>query len=219
MNNRQKRIIPLEIKSLDENNGVFVGYGAVFGNVDSYGDVIVKGAFKNYLAVNKPSDVKMLWQHKSDMPIGVYDEIVEDGNGLLVKGRLLINDIEKAREAYALLKEGAISGLSIGFSVNKGGSKFAQDGINYLTDLKLWEISVVTFPANDQATVDTIKSINTIREYETFLRDVGGFSASQAKRLAAQGFKAISDQREVESDEAEIVTALKQLSDQFKQEH
>jgi len=152
----------------------------------------------------------MLWQHDSRMPIGVYDSIKEDENGLLVKGRLLINDVEKAREAYALLKAGAISGLSIGYSINQSGSEMGKDGNHYLKDLSLWEISIVTFPANNQANVNGVKTveIDTIRKFEDFLRDVGGFSSSQAKRIAVQGFKAIDEgQRDVDSQTAEAILA------------
>ncbi len=216
--NKQMRVIPLQVKSLDESTGTFLGYGAVFGNTDSYGDVIVKGAFLNFLAVNQPSSVKMLWQHDSRVPIGVYDEIKEDNSGLLVKGRLLVDDIAKAREAYALLKAGAISGLSIGYTINQGGSKMHADGKHYLTDLKLWEISIVTHPANELANVEAVKSIETVREFEIFLRDVGGFSAGQAKRIAAQGFKTVGDdQRDVDSHNAELIAAIKQLSEKLKQ--
>lgn len=209
MTDKKIRSIRLQIKAMDEATGVFEGYGAVFGNVDSYGDIIVPGAFTNYLAENKASDVKLLWQHNSDKPIGVYESIVEDNNGLLVRGRLLVNEVAQAREAYALLKSGAISGLSIGYSIKSGGATMGADGHFYLKDLKLWEISIVTFPANTQATIDSVKSIETIREFETFLRDVGKFSSSQAKRIAAQGFKAIGDQREVDD---ELLDALKKLN-------
>ncbi len=207
---------PLSIKALDENAGTFEGYGAVFGNKDSYGDVIVRGAFQNYLNMeNAASKVKMLWQHRSDQPIGVYDEIHEDENGLFVRGRLLVNDIAQAREAYALLKAGALSGLSIGYTVNQNGWRIGDDGLTYLSDINLWEISVVTFPANPLANVDSVKSveqIKTIRDFENHLRDVG-FSSSQAKRIASQGFKAIDGQRDVDKQEAEalLLASLKKL--------
>jgi HK97 family phage prohead protease len=187
-------VAPLQIKTMDDNGGTFIGYGAVFGNKDSYGDVILKGAFKSHFITNAPASVKMLWQHDSREPIGVYEDIKEDENGLLVKGKLLINDVDRAREAYALLKAGAISGLSIGYSVNNEGSYMGKDGNHYLKDLSLWEISIVTFPANDQANVESVKSVNdidNIRDFEKCLRDVG-FSQQKAKAIAAEGFKAIS---------------------------
>jgi HK97 family phage prohead protease len=136
--NKKQIIRPLQIKSLDDASGSFEGYGAIFGNIDSYGDIIVRGAFQNCLKSMKPNECKLLWQHDTTMPIGVYESIEEDENGLHVKGRLLINDIEKARECYALLKAGAINGLSIGYSVNQNGATF-NDGNMYLKDLKLWK--------------------------------------------------------------------------------
>lgn len=196
----KQMVFPLHIKALDENAGTFEGYGAVFGNKDSYGDVIVRGAFQNFLNSSNATNVKLLWQHRSDQPIGVYDEIHEDENGLFVRGRLLINDVEQAREAYALLKAGALSGLSIGYTVNNGGWRIGDDGLTYLSDINLWEISIVTFPANPLANVDSVKAadIDNIRDFEKLLRDVG-FSQQKAKAIAANGFKAVSGQRDDDS--------------------
>jgi HK97 family phage prohead protease len=201
----------LQIKALEES-GKFMGYGAVFGNRDSYGDVIVKGAFNSSLKNMKPQDVKMLWQHNAAMPIGVYDEIFEDENGLCVKGRLLVNEVEKASECYALLKAGAISGLSIGYSVNQDGSRMGTDGNNYLTDLKLWEVSVVTFPANPEANVESVKKMS-IKDFERFLRD-SGFSKSEAVEIASHGFKFRTQREAVEEidESAELLKALETLN-------
>jgi HK97 family phage prohead protease len=217
MNNRRFQM-PLDIKALDDSTGEFTGYGAVFGNRDSYGDVIVKGAFKNFLATNEASKVKLLWQHETDKPIGVYLSLSEDENGLVAKGKLLINEVAQAREAYALLKAGAISGLSIGYSINPDGARMGQDGIYYLSDLKIWEISIVTFPANPLANVDSIKAIENIRDFEKFLRDVGGFSIQKAKAIAAEGFKAVSGQRDVDSHEAAeaLLQSIKNLTNTIK---
>lgn len=210
-------VVPLELKTLNET-GEFAGYGSVFGNIDSYGDVVVKGAFRNFLSTNAAEVVKMLWQHNPEEPIGVYDEIREDEIGLFVKGRLLKDDVIKAKEAYALLKNKALSGLSIGYSVNSGGSRYGDDGLRYLTDIKLWEVSVVTFPANAAANVNSVKSINeikTIRDFENFLRDAG-FSRNQAKAISCHGYKAINDQCDAEDEIAQAIAALQQLSKSFK---
>lgn len=219
MQARKKLIRALQVKSM-EDDGTFTGYGAVFGNVDSYGDIILPGAFKNHLATNAPSDTKLLWQHNTQKPIGVWKDIQEDDNGLLVKGQLLVNDVQKAKEAHALLKAGAISGLSIGFSVNQGGSRFGADGYNYLTDLKLWEISIVTFPANPEANVNDVKSM-TPKDFENFLRDAGGFTKSQAKRIASQGFKTgvLCDEETGEEtrDMTELLTKLNLLNQTIKE--
>lgn len=145
---------PIQIKQLN-NDGTFEGYGSVFGNVDSYKDVVAAGAFKKTLS-ERNSPVKLLWQHDTSQPIGVFLEIKEDEHGLYVKGQLAL-EVQKAKEAYELMKVGAVDGLSIGYSTVKE-KKDVKTGIRYLTELKLYEVSVVTFPANEKANVVTVKS-------------------------------------------------------------
>lgn len=209
----------LEIKATEDETGTFTGYGSIFGNVDSYGDIVERGAFVKHLANNPANSVKLLWQHDTEQPIGVYDEIREDDHGLFVKGRLLVNEIAKAREAYALLKNGAISGLSIGYSINENGSYVKNNNL-HLTDLKLWEISVVTFPANPIANVSGVKaadSISSIRDFEKFLRDAG-FSQSKAKAISAHGYKALESdaQRDVDAEMTDLVKQLNQLNETIR---
>jgi HK97 family phage prohead protease len=96
-----------------------------------------------------------LWQHKQDEPIGVFEQMFEDEMGLYVQGRLLL-DVARAREAYALLKQGAISGLSIGYSPTQYKID-ANNGTRILSEIELWEISLVTFPANAAAGVTVVK--------------------------------------------------------------
>jgi uncharacterized protein len=194
-----------------DDTGIFTGYGSIFGNRDSYGEIVKQGAFKNSLSANPAQSIKLLWQHDPSMPIGVYEDIQEDEKGLLVRGRLLVNEVAKAKEAYALLKSGAITGLSIGYSIKPNGSLLGPDGVKYLTDLNLREISLVTFPANTLANVTSIKSIKqikTVRDFEKYLRD-SGLSKKEAialSSIAAKGFHDRSD-----SDEAELVHALHAL--------
>lgn len=228
---KQERTIRLEIKSTDDATGEFEGYGSVFGNVDSYNEVVAKGAFTNSLNEKSPKGIKLLWQHDSSQPIGVWENMYEDDKGLYVKGRLLINDVAKAKEAYALLKVGALDGLSIGFTVNPGGIQWSNDGsYKLLTDVNLWEVSVVTFPANARAVVNSIKDMdmqkreNSIRDFENFLRESGNFSNREAVEIASFAKELVRHpyikglQREAEggsneslSDEVlEIMTALKQ---------
>lgn len=204
--------IPLEIKSVSET-GVFSGYGSVFHNEDSYGDIVRPGAFKKSLAEweKKGRLPPMLWQHDRCEPIGVFTKMVEDEKGLFVEGRLLIDDIPQARAAYALLKEKALGGMSIGYREILIEQDHDEKVTNLL-ELDLWEVSVVTFPANDEATVDSVKSalasggLPTLPEFEKFLRDAG-FSKSQSVAIASHGLRQLL--RDADDTEAkEIESAL-----------
>ncbi|MCR5224456.1 MAG: HK97 family phage prohead protease [Alphaproteobacteria bacterium] len=148
----------LQVKSI-ENNGEVSGYASVFNVVDSYGDIVEHGAFKTAVDDFKNGKIpKLLWQHNVDIPIGVVEEMTEDEHGLFVKCRL-IQEIPKAKEIYHLLKNKAIDGFSIGYRIR--GHRFEND-YQYLTDIDLLEISVVTFPACESAIVNDIKSQNEI---------------------------------------------------------
>ncbi len=121
------------------------GYASQFGEVDRGGDVVMPGAYAKGLQALKDRDgqVKMLWQHDPAQPIGVWDEVREDARGLYVAGRVL-KDVEKGREAAALIAAGAIDGLSIGYRTVRA-TKDAE-GRRLLNELELWEVSLVTFP-------------------------------------------------------------------------
>lgn len=143
----------LEIKSIDEETpGVFEGYASVFGALDQHYDIVSKGAFKKSIKGRQPA---MLWQHRSSEPIGVFKSVKEDDKGLYVEAALNL-DVQQAREAYALLKQGAITGLSVGYNAIKW-SWDDKKGIRTLEEVDLWEISLVTFPANTLATVTNVK--------------------------------------------------------------
>jgi len=131
---------------------VISGYASLFGVADQGGDVVLPGAYGAALGrlAAKGGSVKMLWQHDAAQPIGVWDEIREDERGLWVKGRLL-PEIERAREAAALIGAGAIDGLSIGYRTI-AAEKNAK-GQRLLAELELWEVSVVTFPMLNEARV------------------------------------------------------------------
>lgn len=125
--------------------GMIEGHAAVFGEPDQGGDVIRPGAFLASLRARRPrGSIKMLWQHDPARPIGVWEEIREDGTGLHVKGRLL-TDIAQGAEAATLLSAGALDGLSIGYRTVKA-EKDQGSGHRILTEIDLWEVSLVTFP-------------------------------------------------------------------------
>jgi hypothetical protein len=194
--------LPFELKSVatlrqgdGAEVGVFEGLASTFGNRDMAGDVIAPGAFG--AALTRPQRIKMLWQHDSRAPIGTWEHIVETAAGLAVKGRLVL-EVQQAREALALLRAGAVDALSIGFSVPKDGASFEQHkSQRRITKVDLWEISVVTFPANPKARISRVKArvsaqaLPSEREFERTLMRDAGFSRSQARAILGAGYKAL----------------------------
>ena len=179
--NKEFLDLSFEIKkdSLTED-GTFEGYASTFGGEkDSYNDIIVKGAFKDTLIENgsKGRGIKMLWQHKTEQPLGRWLYLGEDERGLGVKGKLT-RQVKQADEAYFLMKDEALDGLSIGFSLDKDGAEYDEKTkTRYLKKITLFEISLVTFGANANARITNVKSAvkdaKTIRELEAALRDSG----------------------------------------------
>lgn len=181
---------PFEVKAVDDK-GRFSGYGSVFGNVDAYQEVVAPGAFAESLAAWKDAGKlpPVLWQHRSGEPIGPYLEMREDAHGLFVEGQLLVDDVARAKEARALMKAKAVNGLSIGF-VTREDSFDKVTGVRTLKKIDLWEVSVVTFPANPAAQISNVKSaveaLESLAEAERYLRDAGGFSKSAALAFIAR---------------------------------
>jgi HK97 family phage prohead protease len=187
----------------------FAGYGAVFSNVDAYGDVIAPGAFAQYLAdvkSGRQSWPAMLSQHggwgmtAEDMtPVGIWTDLAEDGHGLKISGKLA--DTPRGQELYRLMKMSprpAIDGLSIGYIAKEWEPRSKpEDPRRKLKRIDLVEISPVTFPANGKARVDAVKSI---RDAEKALREVG-FSQQEAKAIIAGGFKTLPQRRDVAGDD------------------
>lgn len=200
----------LEIKAVQED-GFFSGYGAVFGNIDWYNDVILPGAFTASLAKwrakNKMPPV--LWNHNDSEPIGVYTNIYEDEKGLYVEGKLLIDDVPRAKSTHALLKAGAIDGLSIGYSTKKANQQ--GNGVRELVEVDLGEISIVTQPANERSVITSVKSkldegeLPTLPEFEKFLRE-SGFSKNQATAIASKGLRSLLSESEEEIKEAKSIS-------------
>src|SRR4051812_19009426 len=151
-----------ELKFLAET-GTFEGYASVFNVVDSVHDKIAPGAFRDSLAQYHKEGrfPPLLWQHAAEEPIGAWREMHEDSHGLFVKGDLFINDIALAKEAYKLLKENVVTGLSIGYRT-KEFHREQKNGVRVLTKLDLLEVSLVTFPANEMARVTGVKGLDDI---------------------------------------------------------
>ncbi len=178
----------------DEGNRKFSGYASVFGGVDSYGDSIVPGAYKNTLT-DRPRPIRMRWNHFGPV-IGKWLDIREDEKGLYVEGELTPGH-SVAENVYASLKHGAVDGMSIGYHVK---AYEQRDEVRYLKEIELVEVSVVEEPADlgakvgdVKADVETINQIETLKDFESYLRDACGFSRKAATALVSR-CKRLGDQ-------------------------
>lgn len=210
--------INLDLK-MEGEDGTIAGYGSVFNNIDGGGDRILKGAFARSLLARQP---KMVWQHDMRDPIGKWTEVREDEHGLYVKGKLSLGST-RGRDAYALLKDGALDGLSIGY-VTKN---YDMEGdVREIKEVDLYEVSPVTLAMNELARIESVKDDTplTPRDIEQALRDtikkshgvsnsaikamVGGAMDRYADVLREAGISAPEyDQREVD----ELKQALEKL--------
>jgi HK97 family phage prohead protease len=146
--------LELDIKTIADD-GTFTGYASLFGVTDLGSDVVQAGAFTKSLKSKSAAKVKMLRGHDTSEPIGVWDSIIEDVRGLKATGRLILETV-KGRETYALLKAGALDGLSIGYRTKKETFDRTKN-VRLLHELELHEISIVTFPMLPSATISRVK--------------------------------------------------------------
>lgn len=217
----EKLSVPLELKGAAERK--IEGLGAVFGNRDLGGDIILPGAFTKTLR-EPPNTIRpMLWQHNPDQVAGRWDHFAENDEGLIVKGTLAETDL--GNEMYTLLKMGAIGAMSIGYQT----TDYAYDkkGNRLLKEVVLHEVSLVSMPMNPLAKIQYVKSrmsaqgeyVPTTREFEGALRDVG-CSKSVARKLVAlcrnleDDGKPSPASRVVPAD-SEVERALKALAEQI----
>lgn len=192
MERKMLAIVAAQIK-VEGDGGTFKGYASTFGNVDSYGDTIVKGAYAETLRVNGLP--KMFFNHDTyAVPIGKWVGAQEDDYGLLLTGEFTPGNA-MAQEVRAALKHGTVDSLSIGYSLTKGDYDDTSDGRIIRKVYRLRETSLVTFPADKFAVVDAasvksfadeIEQVKTIRDFEYLLRDAGGFSKGAAQALTAR---------------------------------
>lgn len=208
----------LETKSLTDA-GEFEGYASTFGNVDQGGDIVEPGAFIESVVKAKSDGrvIPMLWQHDQREPIGVWKDIAEDSKGLYVKGQLVLEGDQTAQRAYGKLKAKALGGMSIGYGIPAGGAAPDEKrrGVMRLSKIDLREISLVTMAMNIQARVTGVKSIleagnlPSIREFEDFLRDAGGFSKSLATAIASKAAPLLRGEPDAKAnDAAEFLAAM-----------
>jgi len=207
--------LPFEVRSVKENTeqtrGYIEGYASVFGVIDSYNTIFERGCFdKSLKDYGMPA---FLLHHSGTNPAGITLEAREDNTGLYVKGEMNL-EVQEVKEAYALAKQGALKGISVGFVPRKWEDN--KEYIRTFKEVDLMEYSLVTFPANPLAKVKAVRSDlpKTTREFEAFLREVG-FARNDAKRIASTGFsKQELDKRE--ADLTDVCTKLENLINQFK---
>ncbi|CAI1121147.1 MULTISPECIES: HK97 family phage prohead protease [Serratia] len=205
-----------EIKFLgDGTQGIFEGYASVFGNVDSDGDIILAGAFKNTLQT-QTRKVAMFFNHRAwELPVGKWDALQEDTKGLFVRGQLTPGH-SGASDLKAAMQHGTVEGMSVGFSVTKDDYSLAANGGRIFKNITaLREISVCTFPANEQAGISAMKSIDgieTIRDVENWLRDSVGLSKSQAVGLIARFKSAVRSESETDENKTDISALIERIS-------
>jgi len=179
--------VKIEIKSVDDA-GSFTGYAAVFGNVDLGGDVIAPGAFTK--TISEKTNHPVLWSHRMGEPIGVNRSYKEDDHGLLVEGQLVL-DVQRAREVHALMKAGAVTGMSIGYDTVT--DEYNRDTkIRTLKELKLWEYSFTPFPMNPEAQVVGVKSVDDmLTQLEGIVSFISDQKSPESRALIAQMIKAL----------------------------
>jgi hypothetical protein len=206
-----------EVKASGEK-GIFTGYGSIFGNEDQGSDIMQKGAFTKSLTKRPAQKVKLLYQHKTDEPIGIFEDMYEDAKGLFVKGKLAMGT-QKGREAYELLKMGALDGMSIGFRADpeKQGYNENKRGVRTLKEVDLMEISLVTFPMNESALIETVKgNAKNIREWEKILREAGNLSRTEAK-IGAKALSESLSQRDAGDDNKQLADLINKVANIIKQ--
>lgn len=198
---------PEAIKSVG-SSGEFEGYGAVYNNKDLQGDVIVRGAFKE---IKKNANGKLTIALHHDLRDVVGEAtMTEDDNGLYIVGKLNLN-IASAKEAYERMKSGLMNAMSVGFNILDGGQRMIKgdDGeyYNEISKAELWETSIVTFGANPEALISSVKHAKplTIREFEHFLQK-NGFSKREAVGMASHGFN--FEKKLIEASEAKEIKRL-----------
>jgi HK97 family phage prohead protease len=183
----EHKVVPFELTKVNTEERIFEGYASTFGNLDLGDDIIHPGAFAKTLARYGPK-VKVLWQHDTKEPLGKPVELFEDSHGLFIKA--FLSNTQRGREAIELLRDGALDSMSIGYDVQPGGADYSkQDGrtIRNLREIRLWEVSLVTFPMNEEAVVTGVKEMKPYpNEHACRLRDPGDFEEDSFRRTGRQ---------------------------------
>lgn len=197
----------------DGTQGIFEGYASVFSNTDSDGDIILPGAFKCVLA-NQKRKVAMFYNHRAwELPVGKWDHMEEDSKGLLVRGQLTPGH-SGAQDLKAAMKHGTVEGMSVGFGCVREDFDVTSTGRIFKNISLLREISICTFPANEQAQVSSLKSVDglfTIRDVEDWLRESVGLSKSEAVGFIAR-FKSAVRSESDSTQKSQVDSILNQIT-------
>jgi len=204
----ENKIFNFEVKEIDEETGLFTGYAATFSkNPDSYGDIIDPGAFKKTLKEGGKR-VKILWNHNVMEPIGKPVTMSEDEKGLLVEGKLSLG-VQRAREVLSLMKDGVINEMSIGYDTI---TDTVVSKIRHLKEIRLWDVSPVTFAANSEATIVGVKA-----ELDYLLKSERVLSPGNREKVetALKAFQALLDISEDEEPPKDTLPSdeLKEAAD------
>ena len=215
----------IQIRAVDDApEGTIEGYGSKFGLVDSYGETVIKGAFKESLREwkRRKRPIPMLWQHRSDQPIGGWHTFEEDDVGLKLSG-LLNLETQRGKEAWSDVKAQNVGGLSIGYyevEADPWGNGGGEGEARRLKKLDLRETSVVTFPALREAQIDAVKAriargeALTEREFEAFLREKMNVSRAAAETINRHGYRAWRQREAGQADQAdEVVEAIRSFGE------
>jgi uncharacterized protein len=208
--------VELKFSKADEPNGLFSGYAAVFDNIDSHGDIISAGAFKQTLAERKASGrgVPMHVMHRfmggDGLPVGVFQKVEEDAKGLRVQGKISGMNTDTGRLLYERAKDGAFGGLSIGYKIKEDGFVPGKRGDAHkriLTNLDLREISLVDSPSNAMSRISEFKTLNSVADISRLLH-AGGVAdrlATKMARLAIKAVPGVDHEDEPEQEELEAM--------------
>lgn len=215
-----------EIKAIDgeSNEMIIEGYASTYGNMDKVDDIIEKGAFGK-LSANK---IKFLYQHDVRKPIGVIKVVSDDEKGVFIQAKF--SDTALARDAYTLAKDGALDKFSIGFMIPANGYSYDEKkGVRIISKANLMEVSLVTFPANDKASVTSVKGLGengfkTKRELEDSLRFMG-FSQNESLIITSKAYPALEEHwdsgvvkdNQSESEYKDVLSALDNFNKKIKE--
>jgi HK97 family phage prohead protease len=201
----ETRDFALEIKTLTET-GEIVGLASPFGNVDHGNDIVAPGAYAKSIAAHKAAGTSpaMLLHHSLDRPVGKWSEFSETSEGLLVKGNITRGAPDGA-EAYALARDGALTGLSPGYMTKQAGR---QGDARLLMEIEVFEVSLVSVPMNSKARISMVKTINNVSDIQELLRD-GGLSGRKSRAAAAAAWAALNNSQSEAEAEQTISEILK----------